>query len=452
MAESPEHQWPAGPSADFRHGELRVAPNRRFLVHADGTPFFYLADTAWELLHRGDREDVEHYLETRRAQGFTAFQTVVLAELDGLNTPNAYGERALEGNDPARPNEAYFRHVDFTIDRAAERGLVAALLPSWGDKLTPRYWGQGPEVFRPENARTYGHFLGARYRERPNLIWVLGGDRPAESTAEVWRAMAAGLREGDGGRHLVTYHPQGGHSSADWLQGEPWLDFHMLQSGHHRRDIDNYAMVARDYARTPVRPCFDAEPRYEDHPVNWKAENGYFDAWDVRQGAYWAVFAGGHGHTYGCQDVWQLWCPPRAPVAFARTPWRQALLLPGAWDMGHLRRLIESRPFLDRVPDQELIVEGQAEDGGHLQATRGAGYALIYSPLGRSCSVQLGRISGSVARAWWYDPREGTAAPAGDLPNRGTHTFVPPSAGRGQDWVLVLDDAQLGLPAPGAGR
>jgi hypothetical protein len=83
--------------------DLRVSENNRFLTHATGVPFLWLGDTAWELFHRLDREDAERYLENRRQKGFTVIQAVALAELDGLNTPNPYGERPLFDNDPPPP-------------------------------------------------------------------------------------------------------------------------------------------------------------------------------------------------------------------------------------------------------------------------------------------------------------------------------------------------------------
>jgi len=186
-----------GLSWDFAHGDLRVSEDGRFLVHADGTPFFWLGDTAWELFHRLDREEAERYLENRRARGFTVIQAVCLAELDGLNTPNPYGQRPLIESDPARPDleGGYWEHVDFIVARAREKGIAVGMLPTWGDKVR-KEWGVGPVVFTPVNARAYGRFLGERYREAPNLVWILGGDRNPDGYEEIWRQMAAGLADG----------------------------------------------------------------------------------------------------------------------------------------------------------------------------------------------------------------------------------------------------------------
>jgi hypothetical protein len=463
LASAADHR---GPSWDFRHGPLKVSEDRRFLVHADGTPFFYLGDTAWELFHRLDRDDAARYLERRRRQGFTVIQAVLLAEFDGLGEPNAYGHRPLIEHDPARPDvkpgarNDYWDHAGELVGMAAERGIYVGLLPTWGDKAGPKKWGQGPVIFNVENARAYGRFLGARYRDAPNVIWILGGDRPAVDEKEgdfraVWNAMAAGLHEGDGGRHVMTYHPMGGRSSSEWFHETPWLAFNMLQSGHGAKDGANYKMIAADYARTPTKPVLDGEPRYEDHPVDWKPEKGWFDDYDVRQAAYWALFAGAFGHTYGCHDVWQMLAPGRKPVSSARTDWRQAVDLPGAWQMGHVRRLMLSRPFLSRIPDAALIAGGQGDGADHIEATRDrdGAYAFVYLPTGRPVTVDLERLRGTRVKAWWFDPRTGTAAAIGEWPRQGAREFDPPGEpARGNDWVLVLDDASKRFLPPGEVR
>src|SRR5690349_13818355 len=111
---------------------LSVNANRRTFVDETGRPFFYLADTVWELFHRATREDAEHLYADRVAKQFTVLQAVVLAEFDGLNEPNRYGHRPLVDNDPTRPDPNYFADVDWFVRRANELGLYVALLPTWG--------------------------------------------------------------------------------------------------------------------------------------------------------------------------------------------------------------------------------------------------------------------------------------------------------------------------------
>ncbi len=440
----------------FANGPLKISDNKRYLVHSDGTPFFYLGDTAWELFHRLNRDEADRYLKRRAEQGFTVVQAVALAELDGLNTPNALGDKPLIDNDPTKPNEAYFKHVDYIVDKAAEYGIVIGLLPTWGDKLFKNNWGKGPEVFNPQNARTYGRWIADRYKSRPNIIWILGGDRnPRDGSQDVavWQAMAGGIQDGVGGadKALISYHPQpngrdGG--SAKWFHGDSWLDFNMHQNGHCR-DTPMYDHISVSYNRTPTKPTMDAEPIYEDHPVCFNAKDlGTSNAYDVRKFAYLNLFAGAHGHTYGCHDIWQMYAPGREPVNGPHMAWSEAVELPAANQMKFVRRLMESRPMLDRVPDQSLLLENNMVSAERIQATRGTDYAFVYSAAGRPFTMNLGKTAGANVKTAWMDPRTGEMKDNGTFANKGQQKFTPPRSGYGQDWVLVIDDAAKNYPAP----
>jgi hypothetical protein len=433
---------------------LKVSGDHRFLVTEQGEPFFYLGDTAWELFHRLNREDADRYLEDRAGKGFTVIQAVALAEFGGLTEPNPYGQLPLVDGDPARPREQYFQHVDYVISKAEALGLYTGLLPTWGDKVNKK-WGQGPEIFTPENARVFGEWIGRRYKDKP-VIWILGGDRPIENERHrlVWRAMAEGIRAAVADAQLITYHPVGGRSSSEYVHKEPWLDFNMMQSGHGARNARNYAMIAKDLALTPPKPTLDGEPAYEDHPVRGdKTRTQWFDAWDVRKLCYWGVLAGACGHTYGTHSIWSMWDGKSKKVADQRTPWPEALALPGSTQVGIARRLIESRPYLTRVPDQSLITSQNPDGAGHVQAARDAkgACAIIYSASGMPFAVDLGKLAGRTLKVWWFDPRTGDATLAADVANDGkAREFSPPTSGDGNDWLLVLDDAAQEWPAPGA--
>jgi hypothetical protein len=445
-----EKPWP-GPSVRLDHGKLKVSDNQRYIVHEDGTPFFYLADTGWELFHRLNKEESEKYLENRRAKGFTVIQAVVLAELDGLNTPNAEGNKPLADNDPLKPVESYFAHVDWVIKKAAEKGIYIGLLPTWGDKVDKR-WGTGPVIFNKDNAFKYGQWIGNRYKDYPNIIWINGGDRDGGGdNTPVWKALAEGIKSVDN-NHLMTFHPWGERSSSEWFHTSKWLDFNMCQTGHGQRSYAIYKrIVVRDYNMKPVKPCFDGEPRYEDHPVGWNPEVlGWFNDADVRQALYWNLFSGAFGHTYGCHPIWQMKTPQREAVGLARNNWYDVLDLPGAGDLIHARRLIESRPFLSRVPDQSIIVPGYYPETDYVTATKGEGYAFIYFPTGWTADVRMEKLEAETIIASWYDPRTGETKPAGSYPGKGTKSFTPPSTGRGNDWILILDDAAKGFKAPGS--
>jgi hypothetical protein len=200
-------------------------------------------------------------------------------------------------------------------------------------------------------------------------------------------------------------------------------------------------MIQRDYARDPLKPVIDGEPLYENHPVAWQPDKlGWFDDYDVRKAAYWAVFAGAAGHTYGCHDIWQMLDQGREPVGFARGNWKTSLSLPGSAQMGHLKKLMLSRSYFDRVPDQSLIVGGGGLHGEHLQATRGPNWAFVYTPLPMGVRVALGRLPGKEVKASWFDPRTGETREIGTFPNTGERSFPPPVSG--PDWVLILDSVQ----------
>lgn len=435
-----EVKW-TGPSVDFKHGKLNVSADGRYIQHKDGTPFFYLGDTAWELFHRLNEQEVEKYLENRRAKGFTVIQAVILAELDGLNTPNAYGEKPLEDNLIIHPNEAYFKWVDKVIRMAEAKGLYIGLLPTWGDKVD-KQWGVGPEIFNPAYAGLYGTWLARRYRNFKNIIWINGGDRwGGDNNYPIWDAMGKALRKHDK-NHLITFHPQGECSSAQWFHKNEWLDFNMSQTGHCQRDYDIYErLIQKDYNRIPVKPCMDGEPRYENHPVCWKPDSlGWFDATDVRQAMYWSLFSGSFGHTYGCHDIWQMLTPSREPVGFARGTWETSLDLPGACQLIHARHLMERYPWENRSPAQQMIVSENSSPGHKIVALKGNGFAFVYFPNGETATLDFSQVfKDKELELYWMNPRNGEIQKAGKAKHAELHPITPPSSGRGNDWILICE-------------
>lgn len=444
---------------------LQVSPNHRYLVKQDNTPFFYLADTAWELFHRLNRDEIDFYLRNRAKKGFTVIQATLLAEDNGLSVKNAEGELPLINFDPATPNDKYFRLVDYTVDKAAANGLYMALLPTWGswvDGKPHRIW-EGREVFNARNAYVYGLFLGKRYATKANIIWVLGGDRSPVGYREIWDAMAKGLKEGDGGTHLITYHPGGATSSSRFLSNAPWLDFNMLQVGHYRFNGNDAEAVEHDYNSHPTRPVVDGETTYEDMPLDTLPENPRFTAYDVRKAAYWAVFAGAMGNTYGHNSVWQMYRKGDVPIDGARIEWNKALDVEGSSQMVYLRDLMESRPYLTRIPDQSLILSNAqsiGRDSDRVQITRdgtigknNATYIFAYLPILKIFRINTSVIPSSTFRAWWYNPRTGASLLIGVFKNHGDFSpagnHLPGASQGGPDWVLVIDDASRGYSVPG---
>jgi hypothetical protein len=430
--------------------QFSISSNHRYLMK-DGKPFFWLGDTGWELFHRLTREEANEYLEHRAAQGFTIIQAVVLAEFDGLHAPNAYGDTPLIKHDPLQPNETYFKHVDYIIDKAASYNLNIGLLPTWGDKIFKDRWGTGPEIFNVHNAKAYGRWIANRYKDKKNIVWILGGDRNPrnENDVAIWRAMGEGIMEATNGKAVISFHPQPCElGSATWFHKDGWLSFNMFQNGHCRNN-NVYDKIQAAYNLQPVKPVLDAEPIYEDHPVCFNVKDlGTSNAYDVRKFAYLDLFSGACGHTYGCHDIWQFYSPKHEAVNGPHVYWQQAMNLPGATQMIFVRRLIESHAMPERVPDQSLIEENNYAAAERIQATRGDDYLFVYTAAGKPFTVVLGKIKGETLQAYWYNPRSGDTKDIEDISNTGTKKFSPPSTGYGQDWVLVLDDASKHYAKP----
>lgn len=489
---------------------LRVSADGHYLTEPDGSPFFWLADTAWDIFQRPSRQDVELYLTDRAAKGFTVIQAVV-GGAAAHQGPNRYGHSPFMDDDPMRPDPAYFENVDWILQRATHHKLRMAVVPYWGGAFSSNFHIVGlPEkrrlTFTPDSAKAYGRWLGRRYRDY-GITWLLGGDinplwpkaiwiTPLQNGSYAldrersdfsivdWRPVydgfAEGLAEGQGGPSTIAYHPNcctfpGAPKplSSAFLNDRGWLTIHMLQSSHYENPPEqvhgflgfsfgwigprNYEAVRHEYDAEPTRPVIDGEARFEDIGKDNDGENvtrkGYWNGYDARNAAYHAVFAGAAGHSYGNHAVWQFAEPglttidPPIPAGVA---WREALHRPAASQMQHLKALMLSRPYFTRVPDQSLIV-GEAGDGtAHIGATRDAQgrYAMVYLPHGQPVTVDLSLLAGRV-NAWWFDPRSGAATRIkGEFSPAGRQTFTPPSNGNEQDWVLVLDDARQKFAAP----
>lgn len=422
--------------------KLKAHENKRYLMWEDGSPFFYLGDTAWELFHHLTKAEIEYYLSVRAQQGFTVIQAVALAEFGGIEDKNAYGRVPLLQNngvyDPATPDEGngydYWQHVDYAVDTAAEKGLFIGLLPTWGDKFNKK-WGEGPEIFTPENARIYGKWIANRYKDKWNIIWILGGDRPLETQLhhDIINTMAEGILSADSS-HLITLHPVGCASSVDFTAGQPYMDFHTVQSGHGVEAYESWKLVRRT-GTAEAKPFMDSEPRYEDHPACFNASIGYlWDASDVRHNAYWDLMEGVCGHTYGNHSIWKFNTEPQAYWPYR---WQDALLHEGANQIANIVKLRMSRPYFEFRPSMDLVQDDPAAMA-HQCAGRGERYAFIYSPLGQPIRAYLQNLGGGAIKASWFDPRTAETKVFAIVPAAET-LFVPPTQGKGSDWVLVLD-------------
>ncbi|WP_437919060.1 glycoside hydrolase family 140 protein [Sphingobacterium sp. LRF_L2] len=434
---------------------LKVSENGRYLTTEDGKPFFWLGDTGWLLFNKLNRAEAEQYLEDRRAKGFNVVQAMVLHTVPSVNV---YGDSSIvnqdiakplvtEGNNPEIDAEYdYWDHIDYIIDKAAEKGIYMALVPVWGSPVKDG-------KVSPEQAKVYARFLAERWKDRKNIVWLNGGDIKGSDSIAVWQEIGKTIKEVDT-NHLMTFHPRGRTASSDWFHDASWLDFNMVQSGHRRYDQDtsvkedkhygedNWRFMEADWKRTPVKPTIDGEPSYEGIPQGLHdiKEPRWTDA-DARRYGYWSVFAGAFGYTYGQNSVMQMHAKVDTTTAYGSTElWSEAINAPGANQMKHLKDLMLSRDhFFERVPDQSLVAEN-SERYNRLIATRTDSYAFIYSYNGREIKVNMGKIKGDQVKASWFNPRTGEITEIGKVANTGVQTFLP-SAGQkdGNDWVLILD-------------
>ncbi len=414
-------------------GPICVSPNGRYFVHPGGQPFFWLGDTAWPLFSQYSVADAEKYLQNRALRGFTTIQGV-LAWGNGTGMenpfpdPNATGHRPWKDS-PAQPDPVFFEQVDHLLDVAEQVGLVLAMLPTWG------YYVMDAKVFTVENARIYGRFLGQRYKNRPNLIWVSGGDRIPTGREEVYRALAYRLREGDSGNSLITYHPCGWRSSAQYFHAEDWLDFNMIETWTAWPQV--YPSVLADTFLSPARPVVLGEGAYENGP---EYPLGPITPLICRRQAWWSFMAGGY-YTYGQDRMWRM-----------GEGWMDTLDTPGAEQMGLYRRIAGSRSWWQRVPDQGLINSGVSSERTLNTAVRGvdSAWGMVY--LASQCSVQinLDKILNPRVKCTWVNPATGEEQDAGTYTTGNTPGAVFPEwrrqwfavPGFWEDAVLILDGIQ----------
>ena len=436
----------------WSNGRLKVSANGRFLQFANGKPFFWLGDTGWLLPERLNRDEAAFYL---RRCGEAGYNVVQVQTVNGVPAINAYGKLSMpKGFDFSTIDTAegygYWQHLDYIVDVAASNGIYIGMVCIWGGLVKS---GQ----MNVEQAKLYGTFLAERYKDRPNIVWIIGGDIQGHIKTEVWDTLATTIRRIDP-THLMTFHPRGRTTSAYWFNNRDWLDFNMFQSGHRRygqrmgnkdypipdhTEEDSWMYVDSAWSYRPIKPVLDGEPSYEDIPQGLHdAHEPRWSARDVRRYAYWSVFAGSCGHTYGHNAIMQFAKPGIPGAYFAdgqKKAWYQALDDPGFNQMKHLKQLMLALPYFDRVPDQSLIEEN-GERYERLIATRGNDYLLVYNHTGRSMRIRLDKISGQRKNVWWMDAATGALKLIGCFESK-VLTFAP-VAFPASDGVLIAIDAK----------
>jgi Protein of unknown function (DUF4038)/Putative collagen-binding domain of a collagenase len=415
-------------------GPIRVGKDGRHFVDQKSAPFFWLGDTAWPLFAQYSKTQAEAYLQNRSEKGFTVIQGVLAWGLgSGMEqkTPmaNALGQKPWLNDDPSTPNPAYFEHVDQLVQFANQKGLVLAMLPTWG------FYVKESPVVNMKNARAYGRWLGARYKSAPNVVWVNGGDRTPTGFEDVFRELARGLREGDGGAHLITYHPCGWRSSAQFFHAEDWLDFNMIETWTEWSKI--YPAVVSDSLRAPRKPVVLGEGAYENGP---EYPQGPITPLIVRRQAWWTVMAGGF-HTYGQNQMWRM-----------ETDWDKSFDTPGADQVCLMKRIVTSLPWPDLVPDQGVFATGIGSERSLNAAMRSSEgkRVLVYLASPTTVFLHLDKIEAKNAKATWISPVTGERKESGTyatgnltgstFPGSPTQFFKTP--GFWEDAVLLLEGVE----------
>ena len=413
------------------NGRLMISSNNRYLQFENGSPFFWLGDTGWLVPQHLDRAEVEYYFNKCRRAGYNMVQIQVM---DAVPSYNIYGQQSLPyGWDFTKADPegvySYWDHLDYIVRKAEQNGIYIGMVAIWGSQV------QAGNI-NAEQAKAYGKFLAERYKNSPNIIWIMGGDIQGDIHPEVWNALATSIKSIDN-KHLMTYHPRGRYTSAKWWSKASWMDFHTFQSGHRKygqrmgnkdypipdsTEEDNWMYVDSTWAYKPIKPVLDDEPSYEDIPKGLHdANEARWQDYDVRRYAYWSVFAGSCGHTYGHNAIMQM-LKPSYPTGYGSDgtvkAWYQGLEDPGYNQMQYLIDLMLSFPYFDRIPDQSIIAGKNGVKYDRLIATRGKDYLMVYNYNSDVMKIDLRKISGKKKLLWWFNPSDGAISFIGTADNK----------------------------------
>ena len=408
---------------------LRVVSGRRHLVGANGVPFLMQGDAAWSLMAELTRQEVETYLQDRARRGFNTVLVSLIEHHFSSDPPrNAYGDAPFTTpGDFSTPNPAYFAHVDWVLRRAQQLGFVVLLTPAYlGYDGGDEGWWQEVEDNGTAKMRNYGRFLGRRYGNLSNVIWVQAGDFDPPDRRLV-DALAQGIAETDPDA-LQTVHTAPETDPMEYWPTRTWLRVNNVYTYD-----ETYAAASEEYRRS-TRPFFLLESTYEnEHGVSTR---------QLRTQAYHAMLAGSTGHVFGNNPIWHfssggLFTPPRGVT------WQTALGGPGSRGMAVAGRLLRSIAWWNLRPDLDgrWLVAGEQSGQQRAVAAVSCNRRLVvaYVPTSRTVTVDLRQLAGTTATLIWYDPTDGTARPV--IHRRTTAPFQLATPGRNHggdtDWLLI---------------
>ena len=443
---------------------MTLDPNRKYLINSiTMKPVFVVGDSSWSLQVQLSDNDIELYLHDRAARGFNAIW-VGLADNTYSNSPphDFYGNVPFNGPDFTNENPAYWTRVDHTMWLASADGITVFASPAFVGYGCKEGYCESYRRTPTEVVNAYGRFLGNRYKEFPNIVWVIGGDAdPADSNVQSkLYALAQGIRSADAS-HLITTENYRGSSSEDIWAEASWLDI----NGVYMTPNDIPAKANRDYLASK-HPLLMFEDWYEgEHSVT---------ELEVRKEGYWAVLSGCTlGRFFGNGSIWNFNWPAQPSPA-----WKTQLSSAGSVGQARLGSLFRSRQHWKLVPDIDHSVMTAGYDSRSLfrsakETSRSTAYRqtfrsdnmlsvaartsdgqtiIAYVPSGSASKIDIDMTkitdSKQKTKCWWFNPRDGSTLLIGIFPAAGTRTFTAPDS---SDWVLVVDSQDANLAPPGRG-
>lgn len=425
--------------------KLEISDNKRY-IRSGNMPFFWLADTTWLLFEECTKEEAFVYLKNRKDKGYNVILATLIHNLSSDDTD------ILQAKDGIRKSD-YWEHTESIVKMAENLGLYMGLLPSWGSLVKNG-------IITSENAIDYGVFLGNKFLDYSNIVWVLGGDIRGSEGLDIYKKLGKKLKEITP-NNLITFHPFGRTASSLWFHNQDWLDFNMFQSGHRRYDQlslgkwddnsikeeyfgeDNWRYVNRDLAYDIKKPTVDGEPSYEQIPQGLHNSNEpYWQACDVRRYAYWSVFAGAMGHTYGNNAIMQFYKGIGEGSYGVKESYSVAMHHEGSSQMRILKEIVESVDYQNGQSAEELLVCGQKEKYERVSVFAGKDFILCYSYIGAEFTLNLSSYKEKKLFAYWVDPANGSLSYFREIQGKNEETFNPSKKYVGQnDWVLVIKNS-----------
>ncbi len=432
-----------GELAIYRHGFLKVSPDKRYFTYADGTPFFWLGDTHWEFSYRERWDESNHpgmesmfrgMIDRRREQGYTVYQT-------NLRSDALMGGDAYYWKSPGLPNvEFYQRELDRRMQYLADFGIVNAIGLAWFMSIENHV----------ETYQNLARYIIARYGALP-VVWTLAGEVGGYDKArrlfyvDEWRKVALYMRGLDGYHHLMTAHYTNERPFASYYQDEEWLDFTLNQAGHGDFVVsaDDYRVFLREHGD---KPFVEGEAFYEY--CSTLEENGTRLCTDamLRRVAYLTIQAGGCGYTYGAQGIWDVvWekGQENAMSLFNRfdVTWAQAIDGPGGTQMGYFRTFYEEQRFWELYPYRTGSDDLGDPFGKKLPlvtVTKDRGRFVLYYPASTRKSGELHGFCAGTYVMRWFNPRSGEYGKDVQEFEVFGDTWKLPAKPDQNDWCLVI--------------